>query len=30
MMGGALFGKFIILSFRDDEEALYSKKNYTL
>ena len=25
MIGGELFGKFIILSFRDDEEALYNK-----
>ena len=25
MIGGALFGKFIILSFRDDEESLFSK-----
>ncbi len=25
MIGGALFGKFIILSFRDDEEALFGK-----
>ena len=25
MIGGGLLGKFIILSFRDDEEALFSK-----
>ena len=25
MTGGELLGKFIILSFRDDEEALFSK-----
>ena len=25
MIGGELHGKFIILSFRDDEEALYNK-----